>query len=69
MKKFYIGSRHNPQFDKPYYIAYGQLLKKEAKKKENAAYGSIYLTSYDSKEEYEAKIKELKENGYRVSTW
>lgn len=34
-KYYYIGERYNPQFAKPYYVAYGQLSKKKQKKKRN----------------------------------
>lgn len=65
-KNYYIGLRTNPQL-KSYYVAYGQLTKKDAKAKENCVYGSMSLTSYESENEYQAKIDELKENGFRVS--
>lgn len=66
-KKFWIGERINPQLKKPYYNAYGQLTKKDAKKKENTAYGSMYLTPYDLEAEYKAKIEELKHSGFKVN--
>ena len=56
-KLFYIGERINPQFAKSYYIAYGQLTKKEALKKEDCIYGEIYLTGYNTKAEYNAERK------------
>lgn len=65
-KSYYIGERHNPQFDKPYYVAYGQLSKKEAKEKEKSIYGSMWLTGYSTQQEYESKINELKQNGFSV---
>ena len=63
--KFYIGERRNPQTG-TYYRAYGQLTKKDAKSKENALYGSIYLTSYESEEEYNNKIELIKSQGNKV---
>ena len=66
VKLFYIGCRYNPQFSKPYYKAYGQLSKADAKRKEDCAYGSMSLTGYDSKEAYEAQITNLKNEGYSV---
>lgn len=42
-KKFYIKERHNPQFDKPYYVPKGQLTKKDANKMENSLYGDNYM--------------------------
>lgn len=65
--KFYIGERHNPQLSKPYYKAYGQLSVKDAKSKENCLYGSMYLTPYDTEEEYNKAIDKLKSEDFRVS--
>jgi hypothetical protein len=67
MKNFYIGERGNPQFKKPYYVAYGELTKKEAKSKQNCVYGSMFLTSYKTKESYEKTISNLKEKGFNVN--
>ena len=48
IKLFYIGWRGNPQLKNGgYYKAYGQLSKTEAKRKENCAYGSMTLSSYN----------------------
>ena len=66
-KKFYIGRRDNPQLPRPYFIAYNQLTKIEAKKKENCSYGSMSLTSYESIEEYNIEIEKLKKAGLKVS--
>ena len=63
---FYIGERHNPQFKKPYYKLYSQPSKKDAKSKENCAYGSMYLTSYNTVEEYNATIVNLRDSGYSI---
>lgn len=68
MKDFYIKERHNPQIKKPYYIAYGQLTKKEARLAGNTIYGSNTMLSFSSKEEYEKKIEDLKNKGFNVST-
>jgi hypothetical protein len=65
-KLWYIGARYNPQFDKPYYVAYGQLSKADAKKKEGSIYGSMHLTGYSTQQEYENKIQELNLDGFRV---
>ena len=65
-KLFYIGEKSNPQFSKSYYVAYGQLTKKEALKRENCAYGKMYLTSYNTKEEYVAAKEKLYNDGFRV---
>jgi len=66
-QNWYIGKRINPQFDKPYYVAFGQLSKTEAKRKEKSVYGSMYLSEYNNLEEYENKIIELKLTGFRVN--
>ena len=64
--KFYIGERINPQLNKSYYNAYGQLSKSEVKKKEDCLYGSIILTPYDTEELYNDRINELREQGFNV---
>lgn len=64
-KNFYIGERVNPQFKKSYFKAYGKLTKAEAKKKENCAYGSMYVTAY-TEDEYNAKLESLKSEGYSI---
>lgn len=58
-KKWYIKERHNPQFKAPYYVACGQLTKKEAKKKENPIYGSNYMLPFDTEEEYNKELTKL----------
>lgn len=65
-KLFYIKERINPQFKKPYYVAKGQLTKKEAKRLEETLYGYNYVLSFETKEEYIAKITELIKNGFSV---
>jgi hypothetical protein len=65
--KFYIGERSNPQFKKSYYVTYGQLTKKDAQKKEKCLYGSIFLTSYESEEDYNNAISKLKAEGFNVN--
>jgi len=67
-KKFYLGCRTNPQLIKPYYKMYGQLSVTAAKKKEKAVYGSMRLESFETEQEYNAKIESLKEAGYHVTT-
>lgn len=66
-KKFYLGCRYNPQFLKPYYVAYGQLSKADAKMKEGTIYGSMTVTAFDTQEEYTAKMDQLHLEGYRIS--
>jgi len=64
--KFYLKERHNPQFDKPYYVAEGQLTKAEAKKKEKSAYGDNYILAYDTEKEYKDAIDKLINDGFSV---
>ena len=66
-KLFYIGERINPQFDKSYYNAYGQLSKKEAKKKSECLYGQMILSSFESADSYNKQIENLKEEGFKVN--
>lgn len=65
-KQYYIGERHNPQFNKPYYRAYGQLGKTAAKQKEKSVYGSMALTGYATEGEYLQKIADLRAAGFSV---
>jgi hypothetical protein len=67
--KFYIGERSNPQLKKPYYVSYGQLTKKDAKKKEDCLYGSMSLTSYETDEEYNSAISKLETEGFKVNKY
>lgn len=63
-KRYYIKERHNPQFDKPYYSACGQLSRIEAK--ENSLYGNNVMLEYASLEEYNKALDQLKVAGYDV---
>lgn len=65
-KKFYIKERHNPQFTKPYYVTMGQLSKAAANKRKKSIYGENVMLSYETKEEYEAAINELREKEFSV---
>lgn len=69
MKKqlYYIGERSNPQLTKSYYVGYGQLSKVKAESCEECSYGSMTLTGYKTKKEYEDKIKELKSENFTVN--
>lgn len=64
VKLYYIKERHNPQFDKPYYSACGQLSKREAHKKENSLYGNNVMLEYASLEEYNKALEQFKAAGY-----
>jgi len=65
-KKFYLKERHNPQFKNPYYVACGQLTKKDAKAKEKSLYGDNFMIAYETEKEYNEAIEKLKANGQRV---
>ena len=64
-KKFYIKERDNPQLG-TYYVAEGQLTKKDARAKERSLYGANYLHQYETEQEYNAAIEKLKKDGKRI---
>lgn len=64
-KGFYIIERHNPQLG-VYYILVGQITKKEALEYEDTLYGSAIMLRFETKEEYNAKISELRNSGEKV---
>ncbi len=68
-QKFYIGRRDNPQFKNPYYVAYGQISKTKAAKKEKCLYGSMTLEAFESEDDYTNKIKQLKSQGFSCQTY
>ncbi len=63
--KFWIKQRDNPQLG-TYYVPMGQMAKADAKKCESPLYGSNSMLSFDTEEDYRAKIAELKLSGERV---
>jgi hypothetical protein len=63
--KYYIKERHNPQLG-VYYVACGQMSIKKAKQAERRIYGDNYMLSFDTEQEYQAKIKSLKASGERI---
>jgi hypothetical protein len=65
MKKYYIKERHNPQLG-IYYVLENQLTKKEAESKEKSLYGTNYMHSYNTFEEYKKAIQELKDQGHKI---
>ena len=67
--KYYIGERRNPQLKNPYYVCYGKLTKTAAKNASNCVYGSMYMTAYDTEQEYEATKQELINAGKLVRTY
>ncbi len=65
--KYYIGQRNNPQLSKPYFVAYGKLSKAKVREAEKSLYGSMYLTPYESEQEYNDKLNQLRLDGYSVN--
>ena len=67
-KLWYLGFRSNPQLrNGGYYVAYGQLSKSEAKKKEtNVAYGGVSLTPFMDELEYLQAIEDVEHKGFNV---
>lgn len=65
---WYLGWRSNPQLrNGGYYVAYGQLSKIDAKKKEtNVAYGGMGLQSFTNEAEYLQAIENVKNKGFNV---
>lgn len=66
-KLFYIKERSNPQLDKPYYVALGQLSKPAARKHAKTLYGQNSLLSYATQEEYITALKDLETKGFSVN--
>lgn len=65
-KSYWIKERNNPQLDKPYYMACGQLSKREAAKKEESLYGYNVMFEYRTLKEYSAALSKLERDGYAV---
>jgi hypothetical protein len=66
VKSYWIKERHNPQFDKPYYSACGQLSRREAAKKEESLHGFNVMHEYKTEAEYLAALEQLQADGYTV---
>jgi len=67
IKLYYIGWRGNPQLKNGgYYKAFGQLSKAEANRKEKCVYGSMFLSSYSTEEEYKSTLESHKSKGYSI---
>lgn len=64
--KYYIIERHNPQLKQPYYMAKGKISKKNAKEWNNTIYGTNVLLTFDTEQEYNDKLTELKEQGMSI---
>lgn len=58
-KYFYIKERFNPQFDKPYYIALGNITRAQAQNHFTSLYGYNDILKFSTYEEYAEKCAEL----------
>lgn len=65
-KLWYIQKRINPQFEKPYYTAMGQLNKRAVARYEEAIYGTNIMLPFQSEEEYNNYLEGLRSQGYHV---
>lgn len=63
--KWYLMERDNPQLG-TYWVAKGPFTKADAPGKSKSVYGGVTYHAFDTEEEYNAKIAELKANGERV---
>lgn len=64
---YYIGRRDNPQNYEPYYILFDRLTEEESIKRQECLYGTITLTSYKTRLEYNQAIEKLKVNNCYIS--
>lgn len=64
--RYYIKERYNPQFRNPYYVALGQLSKRDANKNKKAVYGKNAVLGFDTEEEYNKHLQKLKDDGFSV---
>ena len=65
MKQYWIKERHNPQLG-IYYIACGQLSKSAAMRMEDTLYGFNVMYPYDTEEEYQDRLKALRNLGNKI---
>lgn len=63
---YWIKKRLNPQFEKEYYVACGQLTKKDARRKERSLYGENFMLEFKTEQEYITALESLKEKGFIV---
>jgi hypothetical protein len=64
-RPFWIKERHNPQLGTRY-EARGQMSYAAAKRECRTLYGENLMHEYRTKSDYEAKLKQLQEQGQRV---
>lgn len=66
MKKlYYIKQRNNPQTG-TYFVLMGAMSKTAAKRHEKPLYGSNWMNSYDTVDEYEKAIRDLRAAGESI---
>ncbi len=66
-KKWYIKQRDNPQLG-TYYVACGQLSKAAARRQEGSLYGFNLMRPYETYQQYEKALADLKANGERIQS-
>lgn len=64
-QSFWIKQRHNPQTG-IYYVACGQMAKKDARENEEPLYGYNVMLEFKDETEYKTRLKELRTKGERV---
>ena len=64
-KPYWIKERDNPQLG-VYYVAMGQMSKREAMRKERSLYGSNTMHSYETEQAYLAMLQKLRDSGERL---
>lgn len=62
--KFWIKERITPQAH--YFVPCGRLSKADAKKRESPLYGDNTMIGYDTEQEYEAALQQLRKEGQSV---
>jgi hypothetical protein len=63
---WWVRTRHNPQLG-TYYVAMGQMSKARAKEwMDKSLYGSNSMEPYPTEEEYNARLKQLRDAGERI---
>jgi hypothetical protein len=65
-RDWYIMERHNPQFDKPYYVGVGEMTIGDARRAEGSIYGCNYMNRFETEEDYRAELDSLKAAGFSV---
>ena len=64
---YWIKERYNPQLG-TYYVAYGQMRVSDAKRMEDALYGSNRMLRFATRDAYKSKLAELRKAGEQVQS-